>query len=260
MDVLKIDDLNLNDKKVLVRVDFNVPLKGGKIEDDTRIKGALPTIKDITDKNTKLILMSHLGNPKEASDDFSLRPVAKYLSDILGKDVKFINDYSNALNEIELMKFGDVALLENLRFNKGEKANDPKFSKFLASLCDVYFNDAFGTAHRKHASTYGIVEFVEYAGVGRLMEKEIEYLSTLNDPARPYTAIMGGAKISTKIDIVKNLIERVDRVIIGGGMVFTFMKAQGSPIGSSILEEDKIDVAYDIMRMAERRMLNFYCR
>ncbi len=257
MNILRIEDINLENKRTLIRVDFNVPIKDGHIEDDTRIIGALPTIKDISDKGAKVILMSHLGNPKEKTKDFSLKPVADHISKLLEKDILFIEDYDNAHKLIDEMNNGDIALLENLRFNKGEKANDPDFAKLLASFGDVYFNDAFGTAHRKHASVYGIVDFIAFAGAGRLMEKEIEYLSTLDNPQRPYTAIMGGAKVSTKIDILKNLIKKVDRVIIGGGMAFTFMKAQGSPIGASIVENDKLDVAYEIMRLADKEDVEF---
>ncbi len=256
MNVFTIDDFELKGKRVLVRVDFNVPIKDGKIEDDTRIKGALPTIKDIIEKGGRLILMSHLGNPKGEDPAFSLQPVAEYLSDLLDQYVIF-STHSEIKDAVELMKDGDVILMENLRFNPGEKKCDPEFSKFLASLCDIYLNDAFGTAHRKHASVYGIVEFVENAGVGRLMQKEIEYLSKLNNPEKPYTAVLGGAKISTKIEILKNLIRKVDRVIVGGGMAFTFLKAQGIDIGDSIVEEDKIDVAYEIMRLADKQDVEF---
>lgn len=252
---LFIDDLQLKDKKVLVRVDFNVPLNENlQITDDMRIVSALPTIKKIISSGGKAILMSHLGRPKgKRIDKFSLKPVAERLSELLGKNVKFASDcigeevkaLVNSLNE------GEILLLENLRFHPGETKNDPEFAKQLAEFGDVYVNDAFGTAHRAHASTEGVTKFIEKCAAGYLMEKEIKYLGkAVTNPERPFTAILGGAKISGKIDVIQNLFSKVNTLIIGGGMAYTFFKAMGYEIGTSILEEEKIEVASEVLKKA----------
>ncbi len=252
---LFIDDLQLKDKKVLVRVDFNVPLNENlQITDDMRIVSALPTIKKIISSDGKAILMSHLGRPKgKRIDKFSLKPVAARLSELLGKNVKFASDcigqevkaLVNSLNE------GEILLLENLRFHSGETKNDPEFAKQLAEFGDVYVNDAFGTAHRAHASTEGVTKFIEKCAAGYLMEKEIKFLGkAVTNPERPFTAILGGAKISGKIDVIQNLFSKVNTLIIGGGMAYTFFKAMGYEIGTSILEEEKIKVASEVLKKA----------
>lgn len=252
---LFIDDLQLKDKKVLVRVDFNVPLNENlQITDDMRIVSALPTIKKIISSGGKAILMSHLGRPKgKRIDKFSLKPVAARLSELLDKDVKFASDcigeevkaLVNSLNE------GEILLLENLRFHSGETKNDPEFAKQLAEFGDIYVNDAFGTAHRAHASTEGVTKFIEKCAAGYLMEKEINFLGkAVTNPERPFTAILGGAKISGKIDVIQNLFSKVNTLIIGGGMAYTFFKAMGYEIGTSILEEEKIEVASEVLKKA----------
>ncbi len=259
---LFIEDLNLKGKRVLVRVDFNVPLdENQKITDDIRIVSALPTIKKIINDGGKAILMSHLGRPKgERIEKFSLRPVAERLSELLNQKVIFAPDCigEEVKKIVDEMKDGDVVLLENLRFNKGETKNDPEFAKQLAELGDVYINDAFGTAHRAHASTEGVTKFIEQCAAGYLMQKEIEFLgNAVNNPVRPFTAILGGAKISGKIDVIKSLFQKVDSLIIGGGMAFTFFKAMGYEIGKSLLEEEKIDLAKEILEKAERTKMSF---
>ncbi len=259
---LFIDDLNLKGKRVLVRVDFNVPLDENlNITDDIRIVSALPTIKKIIHDGGKAILMSHLGRPKgERIEKFSLKPVALRLSELLNQEVKFAPDcigeeVKKIVNE---MKEGDVVLLENLRFHSGETKNDPEFAKQLAELGEVYINDAFGTAHRAHASTEGVTKYIDQCAAGYLMQKEIEFLgNAVNKPVRPFTAILGGAKISGKIDVIKSLFQKVDNLIIGGGMAFTFFKAMGYEIGKSLLEEEKIDLAKEILEKAERTKMSF---
>ena len=252
MNKLSIDDIELKGKRVLVRVDFNVPLdENQNITDDRRIVASLPTIKKIINEGGKTILMSHLGRPKgERKPEFSLEPVAKRLSELLNKNVIFSNDCIGDETKllIDNLQPSEVLLLENLRFHKEEEENDPEFAKALAEWGDVYVNDAFGTAHRAHASTEGITKFIFPCVAGYLMKKEIDYLgSKLENPERPYCAILGGAKISGKIDVIKNLLGKVDTLIIGGGMAFTFFKAQGKEIGTSLLEEDKLDLAKEIL-------------
>lgn len=248
MNKLTIDNIELKGKRVLTRVDFNVPLDENlNITDDNRITAALPTIKKIMSDGGKLILMSHLGRPKgQVKPEFSLTPVAKRLSELLNGEVKFINDCvgEDVKAEVEALKNGEVLLLENLRFYKEETDNDPEFAKKLSELGDVYVNDAFGTAHRAHASTEGVTKFISTCAAGYLMQKELDYLGkAIANPQRPFTAILGGAKISGKIDVIENLASKVDILIIGGGMAYTFFKAMGFEIGTSLLEEEKIDLA-----------------
>jgi len=249
---LTIDQVNLKDKIVLVRVDFNVPLDEHlNITNDMRIKASLPTINKIVSEGGKAILMSHLGRPKgERNLKFSLKPVAVRLQELLNTEVKFVDDCvgSDVDAAVDLMKPGDVLLLENVRFHAGETMNDKAFSKLLAKWGDVYIDDAFGSAHRAHASTEGVTKFIDISAAGYLMKKELEYLGTaLSSPERPYCAVLGGAKISGKIDVIKNLINKVDTLIIGGGMAFTFFKAQGKEIGKSLLEEEKLNMAKDLL-------------
>lgn len=262
MSKLSIDKLELQDKRVLVRVDFNVPLDENlQITDDIRITSALPTIKKIIDEGGKAILMSHLGRPKgEANAKYSLFPASKRLSELLKKEVKLapncIGEAVEAL--VNDMKRGDVILLENLRFHKEEEKNDPGFAQQLAKLGDVYVNDAFGSAHRAHASTEGITKYIKICAAGYLMQKELDYLgSAVSNPQRPYTAILGGAKISGKIDVIMNLIDKVDTLIIGGGMAFTFFKAQGKEIGKSLLEVEKLSLAKEVLQKAEKSKIKF---
>jgi phosphoglycerate kinase len=252
MKKLTIDNVDLKDKRVLVRVDFNVPLDSHQnITNDIRIRASLPTINKIINDGGKAILMSHLGRPKgERKLEFSLNPAAVRLGKMLGTDVLFSDDCigDSVMNTVNLMKPGDVLLLENVRFHKGETINDPEFAKQLAQSGDVYINDAFGSAHRAHASTEGITKIIKTCAAGYLMEKELDYLgSALANPERPYCAILGGAKISGKIDVINNLMDKVDTLIVGGGMAFTFLKAQGKEIGKSLLEEEKLEMAKDIL-------------
>ena len=252
-----IEDVDVKGKKVLVRCDFNVPLdENGKITDDTRIKAALPTIKYLMGKGAKVILCSHLGRPKgEVNEKYSLRPVAEELTDELDTEVKFAQDVTgpSAKATTESLENGEVALLENVRFDPREEKNDDTLAMELASLSDgIYVNDAFGTAHRAHSSTEGVAHHVDEAVAGYLMEKEIEFLGgTLENPEEPFVAILGGAKVSDKIGVIENLLDKVDEILIGGGMAFTFLKAKGYNIGNSICEEDKIDVAKAVMKKAE---------
>ncbi len=262
MNKLSIDKLILKDKRVLVRVDFNVPLdENQRVTDDRRIKASLPTINKIINDGGKAILMSHLGRPKgKAKPEFSLKPAADKLSELLGKDVKLAPDcIGNEVKKmIDGMSDGEVILLENLRFHEEEEKNDRSFSQKLAEFGDVYVNDAFGTAHRAHASTEGVTHFIEKCAAGYLMQKELDYLgSALSEPARPYCAILGGAKISGKIDVIMNLFGRVDTLIIGGGMAFTFFKAQGKEIGKSLLEEDRIELAMEVLKKAQESRIKF---
>lgn len=262
MNKLTIDDLKLKDKKVLVRVDFNVPLNEKKeVADDTRIVESLPTIKKILNDGGKAILMSHLGRPKgKVNPDLSLAPVAKRLGKLLRWPAKFVDDCIGERVEkaISELKNSEYLLLENLRFYPQEEKNDPEFAKSLAKLGEIYINDAFGTAHRAHASTEGVTKYFKECAAGYLMQKELKYLGmALSEPKRPFVAILGGAKISGKIDVIKNLMHKVDTLLIGGGMAFTFYKALGKEIGSSLLEEDKIDLAKEILEETEKKKLDF---
>ena len=259
-----VDDLNVKGGKVLVRCDFNVPLQDGVITDENRIVAALPTIEKLIKEGAKVILCSHLGKPKEPSAEFSLAPVAVRLSEKLGKEVVFAADDNvvgeNAKKAVAEMKDGDVVLLQNTRFRKEETKNVEEFSKELASLCDndVYVNDAFGTSHRAHCSTVGVASFVKESAVGYLMQKEIDYLgNAVNNPVRPFVAILGGAKVSDKINVINNLLEKVDTLIIGGGMAYTFFKALGYNIGKSLLEEDKMEYALEMIKKAEEKGVKF---
>jgi phosphoglycerate kinase len=251
-----LDDLDCRGQKVFCRVDFNVPLdEQRQITDDTRIRAALPTIRAILAKGGRLILASHLGRPKgSAKPEYSLAPVATYLAGLLGLPVTMAPDSVGPDEEklIQHMQDGDVLLLENLRFYPGEEKNDPEFCRQLAALADIYVNDAFGTAHRAHASTEGVAKLLRPAAAGYLMEKELKYLgSALAHPERPFVAILGGAKVSDKILVIKALLEKVDTLIIGGGMAYTFLRAQGYPIGKSLVEEDKLELALELLQKAE---------
>lgn len=254
-----VKDIDVNGKKVLVRCDFNVPLDENlNITDDTRITAALPTIKYLMENGAKVILCSHLGRPKgEVNEKYSLKPVSKRLSELLNTDVKFATDIvgDSAKSMVDSLEDGEVGLLENVRFDPREEKNDEVLSKELASLCDgIYVNDAFGTAHRAHSSTEGVSHFVKEAVAGFLMQKEIEFLSgTLENPKKPFVAILGGAKVSDKIGVIENLLEKVDKILIGGGMAFTFLKAQGFEIGKSICEDDKLEEANNILKKAEEK-------
>ena len=254
-----VDDINVKGQRVLVRCDFNVPLKDGQITDETRIVAALPTIKKLIADGGKVILCSHLGKPKgEPKPELSLAPVAVRLSELLGQEVKFAADPEvvgpNAKAAVEAMKDGDVVLLENTRYRAEETKNGEAFSKELASLCDVFVNDAFGTAHRAHCSNVGVIQYVDTAVVGYLMEKEIKFLgNAVENPERPFVAILGGSKVSSKISVINNLLEKVDTLIIGGGMCFTFTKAQGGNVGNSLLEEDYLQYALDMIKKAEEK-------
>lgn len=254
-----IEDIEVTGKKVLVRCDFNVPLKDGKITDENRLIGALPTIKYIAQKGGKVILCSHLGKPKgEPKEELSLAPVAKRLSELLNKEVLFASDNEvvgkNAKKAVENMKDGDIILLQNTRYRKEETKNEENFSKELASLADIFVNDAFGTAHRAHCSTVGVTEFVETSVCGYLIQKELKFLgNAVENPQRPFVAILGGAKVSDKINVINNLLEKVDTLIIGGGMSYTFQKAQGYTIGTSLLEEDKLDYAKEMIEKAKEK-------
>lgn len=253
-----VDDLQVKGKNVLVRCDFNVPLQDGVITDENRIVAALPTIKKLIGEGARVILCSHLGKPKEPSEEFSLAPVAKRLSEKLGKEVVFAADNevvgANAKAAVAAMNDGDVVLLQNTRFRKEETKNGEEFSKDLASLADIYVNDAFGSSHRAHCSTVGVTNYVKEAAVGYLMQKEIDYLgNAVNNPVRPFVAILGGAKVSDKINVINNLLDKVDTLIIGGGMAYTFFKSMGYNIGKSLLEADKTDYAKEMMKKAEEK-------
>jgi len=261
MNKLTIDNLQLKGKRVLMRVDFNVPLdENQNITDDTRIRASLPSILKVINDGGRLILMSHLGRPKgKPNPKYSLKPVAEKLSQLIGKEVKFAPDCVG--EEIKKMsdelKDGEVLLLENLRFHEEEEKNDAEFAKKLAELGDVYVNDAFGSAHRAHASTEGVTKHFRENAAGYLMQKELEYLSkAVGNPERPYTAILGGAKISGKIDVIQNLMSKVDNLLIGGGMAFTFFRAMGLEIGKSLLEEDRIEMAKEILEKAKTQNIN----
>ena len=256
---LFVEDLNTAGKRVIMRVDFNVPLKDGKVESDKRLAASLPTINYLRKKEAKVILMSHLGRPDgKRVADMSLRPVADALAALLGAPVAFADDCVGPAAEkaVAALAPGGVLLLENLRFHAEEEENDPAFAKQLAALADVYVNDAFGSAHRAHASTEGITKFVPQAASGYLMKKELDYLgAAVGEPKRPFVAIIGGSKVSGKIDVIKNLLPRVDKLLIGGGMTYTFLKAQGLEVGKSIVENDKLDLARSLMKEAGDKLV-----
>ena len=253
-----VDDINVKGKKVLVRCDFNVPLKDGKITDENRLVAALPTIRKLIKDGGKVILCSHLGKPKgEPKPELSLAPVAVRLSELLGQEVKFAADANvvgdNAKAAVAAMNDGDVVLLENTRYRAEETKNGEAFSKELASLADIFVNDAFGTAHRAHCSNVGVTEYVDTAVVGYLMQKEIDFLgNAVNSPERPFVAILGGAKVADKLNVISNLLEKCDTLIIGGGMAYTFLKAKGYEIGKSLVDESKIDYCNEMMEKAEK--------
>ena len=253
-----VDDINVKGKRVLVRCDFNVPLKEGKITDENRLVAALPTIKKLIADGGKVILCSHLGKPKgEPKPELSLAPVAVRLSELLGQEVKFAADPevvgANAKAAVEAMKDGEVVLLENTRYRAEETKNGEAFSKDLASLCDVYVDDAFGTAHRAHCSNVGVTQYVDTAVVGYLMQKEIDFLgNAVDNPVRPFVAILGGAKVADKLNVISNLLEKVDTLIIGGGMAFTFLKAQGKEIGKSLVDDTKLDYCREMVEKAAK--------
>ena len=253
-----VDDINVKGKRVLVRCDFNVPLKEGKITDENRLVAALPTIKKLIADGGKVILCSHLGKPKgEPKPELSLAPVAVRLSELLGQEVKFAADPEvvgpNAKAAVEAMKDGEVVLLENTRYRAEETKNGEAFSKDLASLCDVYVDDAFGTAHRAHCSNVGVTQYVDTAVVGYLMQKEIDILgNAVDNPVRPFVAILGGAKVADKLNVISNLLEKCDTLIIGGGMAFTFLKAQGKEIGKSLVDDTKLDYCREMVEKAAK--------
>ena len=259
-----VDDINVAGKKVLVRCDFNVPLKDGQITDENRLVAALPTIKKLISDGGKVILCSHLGKPKgEPKPELSLAPVAVRLSELLGQEVKFAADDNvvgdNEKAAVAAMKDGEVVLLQNTRYRAEETKNGEAFSKDLASLCDVFVNDAFGTAHRAHCSNVGVTEYVDTAVVGYLMQKEIDFLgNAVNNPERPMVAILGGAKVADKLKVIDNLLEKCDTLIIGGGMAYTFLKAQGLEVGKSLVDDEKIDYCKEMMAKAEKLGKNLY--
>jgi phosphoglycerate kinase len=257
----KLEDLDLAGKRAFIRVDFNVPIKNGTITDDTRIRASLPTIRYALDKGATVVLASHLGRPKGKPNlEYSLGPVAARLSELLGRPVQFAEDCvgDTARQAIEKAGKGGVVLLENLRFHPEEEKNDSGFARQLAGLADIYIDDAFGSAHRAHASTEGIVQHVPQAAAGLLMAREVEYLGrVLEGPDRPFVAVLGGAKVSDKLEVIENLIPRVEALLIGGAMAYTFLKARGLPVGKSLVEEDLVDEARGIERRAKERKLRF---
>ena len=259
MSTLSIRDLDLAGKRVFIRVDFNVPLANGgqEITSDKRIRASLPTIRYALEKGAAVILASHLGRPKgKPNPEMSLKPIAAKLAELLGRPVAMAPDCVGPAVEAMLPAPGEVLLLENLRFHPEEEKNDPEFSKQLAKLCDVYVNDAFGSAHRAHASTVGMIAFVKQAAAGLLMDKEIEYLTkAVKNPARPCVAILGGAKVSDKIEVIQNLMKVVDKLMIGGAMAYTFLRARGEGTGKSLVEEDKIDLARELMAEAGDKLM-----
>ncbi|HEX6045188.1 MAG TPA: phosphoglycerate kinase [Pyrinomonadaceae bacterium] len=259
---LSIKSLNLKSQRLFIRVDFNVPIKDGKVDDDSRITAALPTIQYAIEHGARVILASHLGRPKgQRVEKYSLKPVAEHLSKLLGRPVAFADDCVGEAAEsvVASLGDGDVALLENLRFHPEEEKNDDAFAKQLASLCDLYVNDAFGTAHRAHASTAGITRHVPQAAAGLLMEKELEYLGrVVNHPEHPFVAILGGAKVSDKIPVINALIDRgVDKILIGGAMAYTFLKAEGFTVGKSLVEDAMLQTAFEIKKRAEEKGIVF---
>ena len=256
MSLRRVQDMDVARKRVLVRADFNVPLDHGEITDDTRIRATLPTIELLRKRGARIILMSHLGRPKgQVREELRLAPVAKALSDLLGAPVNYVRDIVgfDVDEEIAGLSMGDVALIENVRFDPREEKNDPEFAKELAALGDCFVNDAFGAAHRAHASTVGVTEDLP-SSAGLLLQREVDALShVLNDAERPFALILGGAKVSDKIGVINHLLERVDRVLVGGGMANTFLKAKGIDVGKSLVEEDNVDVAADVLARAEER-------
>jgi len=258
---MTLKDVDVKDKKVLMRVDFNVPIEDGKITDDNRIVQALSSINYVVENSGTLILMSHLGRPGgQVDNSLSLRPVAEHLRELVDTEVYFAEDCigEKATSVIEKAKAGEIVLLENVRFHKGEKANDEEFCKQLAAHGDLFCNDAFGSSHRAHSSVAGVTRFIQPAVSGFLLEKEIKYLSgSVNNPERPFVAILGGAKVSDKIGVIENLLNKVDTIIVGGGMTYTFYKAKGLPIGDSLVEDEKVDLASQIIENAEKQGINF---
>jgi phosphoglycerate kinase len=262
MPKLSIRDLELKNKRVFVRVDFNVPMSNGKVDDDTRIRETLPTLRLAMEKGGRVVLASHLGRPKGKVDlKYSLAPVARKLQELLGKPIKFAEDCVgfDAESQSKSLREGEILLLENVRFHPEEEANDPEFSRKLSALCDSLFVcDAFGSAHRAHASVVGITKFVRQSATGLLMEKELAYLGkAISNPDRPFVSILGGAKVSDKIEIVQNLMKLADSMLIGGAMAYTFLKSQGFPIGKSLVENDKLDLARDLLADAKKRNFRF---
>ncbi|MBD0311966.1 MAG: phosphoglycerate kinase [Microcoleus sp. T3-bin5] len=258
--VANLSASDLSGKRVLVRADFNVPLDNGSITDDTRIRAALPTIQDLASKGAKVILCSHFGRPKGVTEKLRLTPVAVRLSELLGKEVKKTDDCigDEVAATVAAMQDGDVLLLENVRFYPEEEANDPEFAKKLASVADLYVNDAFGTAHRAHASTEGVTKYLSPSVAGFLMEKELQYLgSAIDNPQRPLAAIIGGSKVSSKIGVIEKLLEKCDKLLLGGGMVFTFYKARGLNVGKSLVEDDKLELAKSLEAKAKERGVTF---
>jgi len=258
MKKLSIRDLDMNGKRVFVRVDFNVPLEGGRVSDDTRIRETLPTLRLAIERRARLVLASHLGRPKGKVDPkYSLAPVAAKLGEMLGKHVAFASDCVGADAEAKskALNNGEVLLLENVRYHPEEEANDPEFSKQLSALCDqIFVCDAFGSAHRAHASVVGITKYVRQAAAGLLMEKELAYLGkAISNPERPFVAVLGGAKVSDKIEVVQNLMKLADAMLIGGAMAYTFLKSQGLPVGKSLVENDKLDLARDLLAQAKSK-------
>ena len=255
---MTVDDIQVKGKRVLCRCDFNVPLKDGKITDENRLTASLPTIRKLVKDGGKVILCSHLGKPKgKVVPELSLAPVAKRLSELLGQEVKFAADPEvvgpNAKKAVSEMKDGDIVLLENTRFREEETKNGEKFSKELASLCDIFVDDAFGTAHRAHCSNVGVAQFTQVTAVGYLMEKEIRFLgNAVENPVRPFIAILGGAKVADKLNVISNLLEKCDTLIIGGGMAYTFLKAKGYGIGTSLCDDTKVDYCKEMMEKAEK--------
>ncbi|MFN2101539.1 phosphoglycerate kinase [Finegoldia dalianensis] len=258
-----LKDLNVENKRVLVRVDFNVPIKDGIITDTNRIEASIATIKYLIDNNAKVILMSHLGRPKgEPKPEFTLKPVAEKLSEIIGQEVKFVDNDKvvddSVIEESKQLQSKEIMLIQNTRFRKEEEKNDEEFSKELSKLADLYVNDAFGTSHRAHASNVGVSKFLPSA-VGFLVQKEIEIMGkALDDPQRPFTAILGGAKVSDKIGVIENLLDKVDTILIGGAMAFTFIKSQGKNVGKSLIEEDKLDLAKSLLQKAQERGVKIF--
>ena len=259
MKKLSINQLDLSGKRLFIRVDFNVPLEGSQVQDDTRIRAAMPTIKYALEAGARVVLASHLGRPKgKPNPEMSLKPAAERLSEILGRQVAFSAETvgPEAKKNVDALGDGDVLLLENLRFDPGETENNPEFARQLADLAEVYVNDAFGTAHRAHASTVGMVEHFPKAAAGFLMEKELHYLDmALSNPPHPFTGLLGGAKVSDKIEVVNNLLAKVDRLLIGGGMAYTFIRAKGIETGKSLVEEDKLDLAREILDRAGNKLV-----